>query len=104
MRQAVIFLLAVILASCQTPKPPVNVPGHREPCPVEALAPIRAEPASPEQDGVERGKVFGAITAAIGEERARALVRFWEVEMPTWGRQGWERGTRVKEWCDRPRP
>lgn len=76
------------------------MPPVADPCPAEGLAPLRDEPTHPLPDPVDKGRVFGAIAAAIGPERAQALVRFWETDEPTWGRQGWERAKRTKEWCD----
>lgn len=92
---------ALLLTACATDKlPPPSLPPVAEPCPAEGLAPVRPEPVHPLPDPIEKGKVFGAIAGVIGPERAQALVRFWETDEPTWGRQGWDRVNRTKAWCD----
>jgi hypothetical protein len=101
-RYYAIAACVVALSACATkPAVPVNLPPVAEPCPSEGLAPLKAEPTHPLADPVDRGKVYGAIASVIGNDRAQALVRFWETDEPTWGRQGWERVKRTKEWCDR---
>lgn len=67
---------------------------------MEGLAEVRPEPVHPETDPVALGGVFGAIVTVIGEERAKALIRYWEVEVPTWGRQLEQRTKAVKAWCE----
>lgn len=102
-RSYLIAFACLALTACEhNPKGPVGqIPPVADPCPSEGLAPLRAEPTHPLPDPVDKGKVFGAIASVIGADRAQALVRFWETEEPTWGRQGWERVKKTKEWCDR---
>lgn len=100
-RYFVIACASLALASCGGKRPPVvGIPPVANPCPSEGLAPLRSEPVHPLPDTVEKGRVFGAIAQVLGADRAQALVRFWETESPTWGRQGWERVGRVKAWCE----
>jgi hypothetical protein len=100
-RLALVAMLgALALSACAKPVPVLDIPPVADPCPAEGLAPLRPEPVHPVPDMVERGRVFGAVIAILGEERARALVQFWETDRPTWGRQGWERVKRTKAWCD----
>lgn len=102
MRHAFFYCaFALSLAGCATTRdPPPALPPIAEPCPAEGSAAVRAEPVHPLADPVEKGRVFGAIASVIGPDRAQAVVRYWETEVPTWGRQGWERVGRVKTWCD----
>lgn len=93
-----VMLGCFTLAACAT-KPPTTVPPVADPCPAEGLAELQAEPVSPESDPIELGRVYGAIAGVIGPDRAQALVRFLEADHPSWGRRGWERAKRVKEWC-----
>lgn len=88
------------LAGCATTKPPVDVPPVADPCPAEGLAEVQAAPVSPVTDPVMLGQVFGAIDRTLGPEKAAALVRFWEVELPQWGNQLSARVTRTKAWCE----
>jgi len=90
----------LLLSACAKPVPVLDIPPIADPCPAEGLAPIRDEPAHPVPDMVERGRVFGAIIAILGEAKARALVQFWETDRPTYARLGWERVARIKTWCD----
>lgn len=99
------FLLAaaaLALSACADhPKPtPGQIPPIAEPCPSEGLAPLKAEPVKPVTDPIQMGRVYGAIATVLGPDVAQKLVRFWETDEPTWGRQGWERVKRTKEWCD----
>lgn len=91
---------ALALSACNTTKEPVILPPIADPCPAEGLAEVRPEPVHPLTDQVERGRVYGAIASVLGADRAQSLVRFWETDEPTWGRQGWERVKRTKDWCD----
>ncbi len=92
--------LSLALAACAKPTVPVIVPPVADPCPSEGLAPLRVEPIDPLPDTVEKGRVFGAIAQVLGPDRAQSVIRFWETEVPTWGRQGWERVGRTKTWCE----
>jgi hypothetical protein len=100
-RTFAVLACALALTACATKGGPVaGIPPVADPCPAEGLAAVRPEPIHPIVDPVELGTVFGAIAGVIGPERGQALVRFWETERPTWGRQATERLTRVKTWCD----
>lgn len=92
---------ALALTACGSldKDPPVEVPPIADPCPAEGTADLRPEPVNPVPPA-DRGPVYSAVASVLGPDRAQALIRFWETDHPTWGRQGWERVKRTKEWCD----
>lgn len=49
---------------------------------------------------MEMGRIYGILARGIGDDRAQALVRFWEVELPSYAGRGWQRAAQVKAWCD----
>jgi hypothetical protein len=98
---SVLAACALGLASCAKPTGPViGIPPVVDTCPVEGSAPLLPSPVAPGLTDVERGKVFMAMATAIDPMKAQALVRYWEAEMPSWGRLGWDRLAKIKPYCD----
>jgi len=93
--------LGVILASCSTPTAGPQIPPVVQPCPSEGLAPVVKGPTQPTLSEEERGRVFLGIATAIDPTKAQALVRYWEAELPSWAKLGWDRVAKTKAWCDR---
>lgn len=100
MPKALILLaLGLSLASCQH-TPVLDIPPVADVCPPEGAAPLKPQPLAPELTEAERQRVYTTIAATIDPFRAQALVRYWEAELPVWGKLGWERLAKIKPYCD----
>lgn len=93
-----VLVTALSLGACQTSGRVIEVPRVVNPCPSEGQADILSEPKIPITES-ERSQVYTAVAAAIDPLRAQALIKYWEVEVPSWGRQGWSRLDKVRDWC-----
>lgn len=92
--------LALILGGCVTKPLPGQIPPIADPCPSEGLAPVKEAPVKPIIASIDQGLVYGAIAGVLGADKAQALVRYWESEMPQWGQLGWTRVDKTKTWCE----
>lgn len=102
--QALILCASLLLVGCGTTKgPPPELPQVFVPCPSEGQAAILSEPKFPLSES-ERSQVYTAVAAAIDPLRAQVLIKHWEVEVPSWGRQGWSRVAKMKTWCEARKP
>jgi len=92
----IVLTLAAWTAAC-APAPPVQpLP---LPCPSSATAEIEGAPLAPSLTPEQRLAVDTAVIRAAGPVLGQALIRFTDVEVPAWGRRGWQRVEQTAREC-----
>lgn len=76
-----IIIGALVLAGCETTRPPVA------PLPAVVCAEVEPEPVAPVVTSEQELAIDIAIARAVGEEIGAAWIRYRDVALPAWGRR-----------------
>lgn len=76
-----VLMCALLLAGCETTKPPV------QPLPAVICAQVEHEPVAPAVTDEQALAIDIAIARAVGEAIGAAWIRYRDVALPAWGRR-----------------